>query len=393
MGSEVQMSLFCRLLCVGCLAATLVPRASAQMPSATNALPPESTLESWLSSEDPRLVAWGAHDVLVARDSNLTPQLVTLASRWQPLSLQTSDNSPYVNLSSEQKDQRDAMAAVLDALIQMNVALPTDTLRNLAPDFGNDVAILLSRMPEEESGALSFDFYRSPPVRDFSLQYVSAALLALHPPAGFAADLLSSISVQANVLVVLPGSEQFGGGEGGSSFGGVPGRPRENWPMTGQYQLTKQKSDGASLVVAGIDPIYALRSESTHFLPESSSIGMYLGPEQRLRLIAEMLGVPREEIHWHTMVSTTIEFQSPEQYERELLVLVEEERAKHRATAAALADRNLLSLAEAEQSLPDLKLKIRDRRGEGALPNIEGVLPPSLDPPNLPARVEWSFAP
>ena len=67
------MSLFCRLLCVGCLAATLVPRASAQMPSATNALPPESTLESWLSSEDPRLVAWGAHDVLVARDSNLTP--------------------------------------------------------------------------------------------------------------------------------------------------------------------------------------------------------------------------------------------------------------------------------------------------------------------------------
>lgn len=380
------MSLFCRLLCVGCLSATLVPRASAQMPSATNALPPEATLESWLSSQDPRLVAWGAHDVLIARDSNLTPQLVTLASRWQPLSLQTSDNSPYLNLSPEQKDQRDAMAAVLDALLQMNVALPADTLRNLAPDFGNHVAILLSRMPEEESGALSFDFYRSPPDHAVSLQYVSAALLALHPPAGFAADLLGSISVQANVLVVLPGAERLGSGIGGSCFVGDES-PHENWPMTGQYRLTKQKSDGASLVVAGIDPIYAIRSESTHYLPESCSVsmGMYLSPEERLRLIAEMLGVPREEIQWNTVAYATIEFQSLEQFERELLAFVEVERAKHRATAAALADRNLLSLAEAEQSLPELKLKIGDQRGKGALPIPE--------PSNLPSRVEWSYAP
>jgi hypothetical protein len=337
-------------------------------------------------------MAWGAHDVLVTRDPNLIPHLVTLAGRWQPLSLQDSDTEYYS--SQKRKDERDAMAVVLDTLIQMNVALPADTLRNLAPDFGNNVAILLSRMPEEESGTLSFDFYRSPPEHEFSLQYVSAALLALHPPAGFTADLLSSISVQASVIVVLPGPEQFGLGEGSSSCGGgLPVRPREDWPTIGQYRLTKQKSDEASLVVAGVDPIYALRRESTHFLPESSSRDMYLGPEERLRLIAEMLGVPREEIQWRTMVFTTIEFQSPEQFERELLAFVEAERAKHRATAAALADRNLLSLAEAEQLLPELKLKISDRRGGGALPNIEGVLPPSLDPPNLPARVEWSYAP
>jgi hypothetical protein len=378
------MSLFCRLLCVGCLAATLVARASAQTPSGTNSLPSESTLESWLSSEDPRLVAWGAHDVLVARDPNPIPQLVTLASRWQPLSLQDSDTEYYS--SQKRKDQRDAMAAVLDALIQMNVALPADTLRNLAPDFGNHVAILLSRMPEEESGALSFDFYRSPPDHAVSLQYVSAALLALHPPAGFAADLLGSISVQANVLVVLPGAERLGSGIGGSCFVGDES-PHENWPMTGQYRLTKQKSDGASLVVAGIDPIYAIRSESTHYLPESCSVsmGMYLSPEERLRLIAEMLGVPREEIQWNTVAYATIEFQSLEQFERELLAFVEVERAKHRATVAALADRNLLTLAEAEQSLPELKLKIGDQRGKGVLPIPE--------PSNLPSRVEWSYAP
>ena len=377
------MTLFCRLLCVGCLAATLVARASAQTPSATNSLPSENTMESWLSSEDPRLVAWGAHDVLIARDPNLTPHLVTLAGRWQPLSPQTSDNSSSADLSPEQKDQRDAMAAVLDTLIQMNVALPPDTLRNLAPDFGNDVAIFLSRMPEEESGPLSFDFYRSPPAPAFSLQYVSAALLALHPPAGFTADLLGSISVQTNVIVVLPASERLGGGTAGCCWEAGES-PRENWPMTGQYRLSKQKSDRASLVVAGIDPIYATRSESARYVPESCGVGMYLGPEGRLRLIAEMLGVSREEIPWQTIVSATIEFQSPEQFQRDLLAFVEEERAKHRATAAGPADRNLLSLAEAEQSLPELKLKVSDQRGKGALPIPE--------PSNLPARVEWSYA-
>jgi hypothetical protein len=378
------MSLFCRLLCVGCLAATLVARASAQTPSGTNSLPSEATLESWLSSEDPRLMAWGAHDVLVARDPSLITHLVILASRWQPLSLQDSDTEYYS--SQKRRDQRDAMAAVLDTLIQMNVALPTDTLRNLAPDFGNDTAIFLSRMPEEESAALSFDFYRSPPDHAVSLQYVSAALLALHPPAGFAADLLSSISVQANVLVVLPGAERLGSGIGGSCAGGDES-PRENWPMTGQYRLTKQKSDAASLVVAGIDPVYAIRSESTHYLQESCSVsmGMYLSPEERLRLIAEMLGVPREEIQWNTIAYTTIEFQSLEQFERDLLAFVEVEQAKHRATAAALVNRNLLSLAEAEQSLPELKLEIADQRGKGSLPIPE--------PPNLPSRVEWSYAP
>jgi hypothetical protein len=154
--------------------------------------------------------------------------------------------------------------------------------------------------------------------------------------------------------------------------------------MTGQYRLSKQKSDRASLVVAGIDPIYATRSESARYVPESCGVGMYLGPEGRLRLIAEMLGVPREEIPWQTIVSATIEFQSPEQFQRDLLAFVEEERAKHRAAAAGPADRNLLSLAEAEQSLPELKLKVSDQRGKGALPIPE--------PSNLPARVEWSYA-
>ena len=102
------MPLFCRSLCVGCLAATLAPWAPAQTPA--EALPSEITLESWLRSGEPRLVAWGAHDALATRNRNLIPDLLSLASRWQPLSQQNSDSPPHSELSARQSEERDAMA-------------------------------------------------------------------------------------------------------------------------------------------------------------------------------------------------------------------------------------------------------------------------------------------
>jgi hypothetical protein len=131
-------------------------------PAGTDGIPSENTLKNWLLGDDPRLVAWGAHDALLARDRNLIPDLLSLASQWQPLAQPTSESSAPATLSPEQTDERDAMVAVLDAFIQMNVSVPADTLRALAPDFGNAAAILLSRMSPEDAGPLSFDFYRSP---------------------------------------------------------------------------------------------------------------------------------------------------------------------------------------------------------------------------------------
>src|SRR5271170_2708904 len=112
--AEAPMTLFPRLLCIGCLAVILAAYSPAQVPSAPAGLPSENALDSWLLSGDPRLVAWGAHDALMARDPNLIPDLLSLASHWQPLSRQTSDPSTSpTGLSPEQTDERDAMAAVL----------------------------------------------------------------------------------------------------------------------------------------------------------------------------------------------------------------------------------------------------------------------------------------
>ena len=102
-------------------------------------------------------------------------------------------------------------------------------------------------------------------------------------------------------------------------------------------------------------------------------------------MIAEMLSISPAAIPWQTGLMTTIAFQSPEQFDHAVLDFVEEQQQKYRATVAALADRGLLTPSEAEESLPELKLKLNDMRGEGTTP-----IP---DPANLPSHVEWSSSP
>jgi hypothetical protein len=385
--AEWPMTLSRRLLWGGFSAAILsgcIPAQSLPSPAPSNAENPEKTIEGRLLSEDPRLMAWGAHDALVAGDRTLVPDLLSLASQWVPPPGQGTDASNKPNLSNEQLDKRDAMAAVVDALIQMDVPIPPETLRNLAPDFPNAVAVILSRMPIGESESLTFDFYRSPAEHRYGLQYVSAALLALHPVTGFTADLVSNIDVRITIRTVLPGSSA-GGGRCAGAFGVPSPRPHKGWPAIGQYALSKKKSDGAWMLVTGIDPIYAIRTESSSFLEDCCGRSVYMGSEERLRLIAQMLGVDPETIPWHAEFAQNIEFQSLGQFDRAVLVLVASEQNKQRATVAALAQRGLLTSAEAQDSLPELHLTLNDMRGPDKV-EIGDI-------PNLPSHAGWSNSP
>jgi len=379
------VTLYCRLLCVGWAVAALACGSHAQKPANSDPIPTENILKTWLSSGDPRLEAWGAHDAVATHDQNLTPYLLSLVSKWQPL-VRTCTVSRCSDLSPEQMDERDAMAAVLDTLIQMNVSVPADDLRNLAPDFGDYVAILLARQPSEESGPLSFDFYRSPAQTSNALQYVSATLLALHPPPGFAANLLSSIKVYAAVLVVNPGAEQPQTGSA-TSCGAYIVQPREGWPGIGTYGLSRHKGGSNFNVVGGAVPVYATRQELPRYTGSVDclmSSNVYLSPSDRLQLIAEMLGVSPEAMPWETGTETKIEFKSLIQFDAELLDFVNEQQQKYRETASALADHGLLLPSEVEASLPELNLEIQDMRGVGAkfIPEL----------PNLPPRVDWSYS-
>jgi hypothetical protein len=375
-----------RILLIGWIALASATIGRAQTASESSALPSKQTIQGWLHSGNPRLVAWGSHYALATHGLSLAPDLLALANQWQSLFPRSNDDSQQGELSSEQKEQRDAMAGVLDALIQMKVTVPIDTLRNLAPDFGKGVAILLARMPSGESEAASLEFFRSRPGDAYGLQFVSAALLALHPPAGFAGELLAGVTVQARIVVVLPNGEPIGFGSAGDCLGLNEG-PREDWLPAGQSALSNQQSDGSSIVVGGIDPIYFTRIESIRYPGNACNISrdVYLGAEERRRLIAEMLGVAPDDISWKTEPQTTIAFQSLEQFRIDLLAFVAEQQEKYRRTAEDLEARNLLGGGEISQSLPRLKLKIVDARGQDAEP-----IPKDAD---LPARVELSSLP
>jgi hypothetical protein len=342
---------------------------------------PEKTIRLRLQSGEPRMVAWGAQAASSQRDTGTIPDLLSLAGQWRPLTPESyTDGGGWPRLSQGQEEQRDAMAAVVDALIQLKATVPSETLRNLAPDFGNAVAVLLSRMPLDDSLPLAFDFYRNQEQHTYGLQYVSAALLALHPPAGFASELLANTNVFANVFVFLPGQGAGGSGSVGDCFN-ESDQEKEDWPKIGQYILSKEKSEGAMLLVGGIDPLYAKRIEKYHFAGDPCS-RVVLGPNESVRLIEEMLGSSEEGLPWKTQVTENIEFQSKEQFTVALLGFVEKQQAMYRATAEALEAKGLLEKFEVQQSLPMLLLDLSDARGAGAEPLTKEAIP-------LPDRVKW----
>ncbi len=155
---------FHRVVCVGFVIAVFALACQAQAPSKNDPIPSESTLETWLRSGDPRLEAWGAHDALVTRDADLISYLLSLAGLWRPPLQDTSDTLHHPPARQDQRDvdERAAMAVVLDTLIQLNVAVPADSLRTLATDFPIEVAILLPRLSAEDSTPLSLRFLPFP---------------------------------------------------------------------------------------------------------------------------------------------------------------------------------------------------------------------------------------
>lgn len=329
-------------------------------------------------STDPRTVAWAAYGAAESGDASQIPMLLAVASQWRALSARSGAGTNSAELATQRQDERDAMAAVVDALIQLKAPVPADTLRALARDFGNGVAVLLSQMPEEQRQALSFEFYRNTSSGEYGLQYVSAALLALHPVPGFAADLIRNVKVQAIVTVVVPG--HLGGVGGGSSHcGGSFGEsPRNDWPAIGQYALSDERDEGALQLVGGIGPVYAKRFEAMHYRGSFSSIS--LGSDERVRLIAEMLDISAEDIPWKASVTATIAFESDVQFRDELADFVKAQQGEHRNTLAQLEARSLLTVAEAQESLPEMEIVLMDLRGEGSAP-----LP---EPINFPPRVK-----
>ena len=139
--------------------------------------------------------------------------------------------------------------------------------------------------------------------------------------------------------------------------------------------------DGAFLVVSGANPVYAVRSETTHYHRNFCADFSFavLGPEQRRSLIAQMLNIAPDAIDWKNETQANIEFKSDQQFHRDLLLFIATQQKEYRMTAGALVAKNLMTVSEQEDSLPYIDLSFEDQRGAGYSPIAQ--------PPSLPFHV------
>jgi hypothetical protein len=363
----------------------------AQDPARLAPSPNDNLTYAWLRTGDSRLVAWGAFYAMQSKENTLVSQLVSLANNWQ--SLPHDQNDYALSPLSESDFQRsEAMASVLDALIQTGASLPPETIRNLSADFPAQAMVLLVRMSWQDEQPVLLSLYKDPTPEDpYFLQHFAAAALAQRPPKGFAADLFASITVRATLIVISPGQQRLGivFGPGSCGAGLEPHLP-QGWPKINHYSLSNSSTakmfDRTLLLVPGVRPIYGLRT--TDSVGRCRNIGA-LTDEIRLALLAEMLEIKPAELGWVVNVQNNLVFESSPQYQKEIRSFVFDQGTKFRATALRLQEKGMLTSQEAGKAKPKLQLQVEDTREDKAvaLPDI------SSEDPNVHLWVgDWGQA-
>lgn len=204
----------------------------------------------WLSSSDARVRAWGAYLALRDRQVNLLPQLIELVKAYPVM------GSP---LTSSERDEHDAMLAVLDAIIQMRGGFPTDVAAKLYPEFPAQALISLSHDGPKAASSLLEIFKTGNKLPGAWL--AAGNLLMVWNPSGFAAAILAGLTVHAHITVVSENSVAGIGGYGGDCVSGAP-PVKTGWPPVGKYYVRNMTSGftGDVLLQGGADPAFYFRT-------------------------------------------------------------------------------------------------------------------------------------
>ena len=340
-----------------------------QDPAGVDRSPDEDVVEGWLRSGDARVEAWGAVWALREWDRALLTELTGMAGRWEPLARNTTAESDgqrlLQRLTAVEMDRRDAMAAVLDGVIQMKGEMPAEVVERFAGDFPAQAVVLLARMPARDRTAVLLRMFRegSP-----ELRRAAASMLALSPPAGFAGELLRGTTVRVKVWVSLPGDERMGSGSSSCCGAGAGERTAEGWPEVGQYRLEDApETVGAAAgqaVIPGVRPIAAVRSMGRHFEVRSSGCGFWLSDSVRVDLLAEMLQRKPSAMALKAIAEENLVVANEGEYRRQLAAVVAERERQFGEVTRALAARGFLSEEELEDAgmRPGLLLLLVDGR-------------------------------
>jgi hypothetical protein len=314
-----------------------------------------ATLEQWLHSSDPRLIAWAAYFVTRDADKQILDEIPGVLERAAIPSPQGRGG-----------DQRLALLALLDTVIQQSdVRVSADAVARVATTFPAQALVLIGRLPFGESGPVLNDWsYGMTPSWDSRrLERVSAMMLAQHPDREFVARIASDAG-QTMTIHIASTASGFGGASGSCGDVGA-GAPLKGWPPIYNYDLVENDSQespltaGAQVVIdlAG-DRVVARRFKENQ--PWGSCNGVEnLDDTTRHRLLAYWLGVKPAEMIWQPQSEAVIVWADQAGYERKLGALIDEQRKKMKETIASLRNRRLLGDEHANPIEPRITVSIQ----------------------------------
>jgi hypothetical protein len=313
----------------------------------------------WLGSSDARVRAWGAYLALRDRQVNLLPQLIGLVKAY------TVVGSPP---NSSERDEHDAMLAVLDAIIQMRGGFPTDVAAKLYPEFPAQALISLSHDGPEAAGTL-LEIFRTE--NKLPGAWLAAGnLLMVWKPSGFAAAILAGLTVHAHITVV---SENSGAGMGvGSGVDCASGPPavKTGWPPVGNYYVRNMTSGvtGDVLLQDGADPAFYFRTVDAAYPDrnddESACSKMFELNRDMVRehFLAKLASEPPENPSVRSYVEPTITWHDDAMYLISLRAFIGQQQRLFDALGKKLMESGQISAEERESARPSLEMRISDCR-------------------------------
>ena len=320
----------------------------------------------WLHSPDARTEAWGAYLALRDRRLDLVPDLSALVESY----------SPGAAISLSAQDQHDAVMAVLDALIQLQAAVPAHDVVKIYSDFPVQALLLAPRAASQnEIDSFLMNLFQTETPNQDTWQAAGNMLVDAHAP-GFGVLVFKSMTVRATVMVVGPeGRSRSRGGVLGDCPSGLPDSPKRGWPEIGRYDFPRfplgARSPEAALLAPGIDPVYFLRTVDAMYTPTTRTCRLSSLPDLvREHYLATILNRPMNDPPLKHEFTTVIQWSGEDEYRRAIVTLIEREQKIFEDIALKLAPRGGMVVSER----PKFIVEIWDQRTEKTpLPQIHGA--------------------
>jgi hypothetical protein len=382
---------------IGCrLAATLLFASGALAQSR-----PPVPIEPLLRSNQPRLIALGAWEVVKRADDSQTNLLIDLAERWDPAQRGGDNDS----------DWHDAMTVVLDALIQRKVTVSPAAVQAVSHAFPDQALILITRINPYDAEPILRSWYVATRERSRTgvdpsfgsqrlLGRIAAMMLARDHPEEIAPSVLADSFEELAVSVTdrgLPGSEHclVDCRQLPPCLQETASEPQTGWPPVFQYTLEEndpypERRTGILIYEAGDTVTWRRVPAEVH--QDSCYLPAALTTATRHRLLAEMLHVRDVDIPWGPQMNLTLAWNFDNQFLDDLAKRVSGAEDKLKATVQALYAKGFLARGQFDATRPRLAVFVfDDRQRQSDDPPIAPL--PLLQPQDSRTTIRLSHQP